>query len=75
MMSDVFLEFWTPPYTPKSDFVQFKLMPLFYDIRFWPLGRDIHIQAIQMKLILLFVCAEPAILGSIKTVLKFKYRI
>jgi hypothetical protein len=28
-----------------------------------------------MKLILLFVWAEPAILGSTKTALKFKYEI
>ena len=41
--------------------------------------RDIHIsrvlQTIQMKPILLCVCAEPAILGSTKTALKFKYEI
>ena len=47
------------------------------------LGRDIHIehmwyrvlQTIQMKLILLCVCAEPAVLDSAKTALKFKYEI
>ena len=33
------------------------------------------IQTIQMKLILLCVLAEPAILGSTKTALKFKYEI
>ena len=33
------------------------------------------LQTIQMKLILLCVWAEPAILGSTKTVLKFKYEI
>ena len=33
------------------------------------------LQTIQMKLILLCVWAEPAILGSIKTALKFKYEI
>ena len=32
-------------------------------------------QTIQMKLILLCVWAEPAILGSTKTALKFKYEI
>ena len=32
-------------------------------------------QTIQMKLILLCVCAERAVLGSDKTVLKFKYEI
>ena len=45
--------------------------------------RDIHIasltyrvlQTIQMKLILLCVWAERAILGSAKTALKFKYEI
>ena len=31
------------------------------------------LQTIQMKLILLWVWAEPAILGSTKTALKFKY--
>ena len=31
------------------------------------------LQTIQMKLILLCVLAEPAILGSTKTALKFKY--
>ena len=40
-------------------------------------GRDIHIvlQTIQMKLILLCVWAEPAVLGSAKTALKLKYEI
>ena len=33
------------------------------------------LQTIQMKLILLCVWAEPAILGSTKTALKFKYEI
>ena len=33
------------------------------------------LQTIQMKLILLCVCAEPAVLGSTKTALKFKYEI
>ena len=39
--------------------------------------RDIHIECstIQMKLILLCVWAEPAVLGSTKTALKFKYEI
>ena len=39
--------------------------------------RDIHrvLQTIQMKLILLCVWAEPAILGSTKTALKFTYEI
>ena len=40
--------------------------------------RDIHIecfQTIQMKLILLCVWAELAVLGSTKTALKFKYEI
>ena len=40
---------------------------------------DIHIyrvlQTIQMKLTLLCVWAEPAVLGSAKTALKFKYEI
>ena len=31
------------------------------------------IQTIQMKLIFLCVWAEPAVLGSTKTALKFKY--
>ena len=31
------------------------------------------LQTIQMKLILLCVWAEPAVLGSTKTALKFKY--
>ena len=44
------------------------------------LVRDIHItyrvlQTIQMKLILLCVWAERAVLGSAKTALKFKYEI
>jgi hypothetical protein len=33
------------------------------------------LQTIQMKLILLCVWAEPAVLGSAKTGLKFKYEI
>ena len=33
------------------------------------------LQTIQMKLILLCVWAEPAVLGSAKTALKFIYRI
>ena len=33
------------------------------------------LQTIQMKLILLCVWAEPAVLGSAKTSLKFKYEI
>ena len=33
------------------------------------------LQTIQMKLILLCVWAEPAVLGSTKTVLKFKHEI
>ena len=39
--------------------------------------RDIHrvLQTIQMKLILLCVWAEPAVLGSAKTALKFKHEI
>ena len=41
--------------------------------------RDIHIcrmlQKIQVTLILLCVLAEPAVLGSAKTALKFKYEI
>ena len=33
------------------------------------------LQTIQMKLILLYVWAEPAVLGSTETALKFKYEI
>ena len=33
------------------------------------------LQTIQMKLILLFVWAEWAVLGSAKSALKFKYKI
>ena len=33
------------------------------------------LQTIQMKLILLCVWAEPAVCGSTKTALKFKYEI
>ena len=33
------------------------------------------LQTIQMKLILLWVWAEPAVLGGAKTALKFKYEI
>ena len=33
------------------------------------------LQTIQMKLLILCVWAEPAILGSTKTALKFKYEI
>ena len=33
------------------------------------------LQTIQMKLILLCVLAEPAVLGSTRTALKFKYEI
>ena len=33
------------------------------------------LQTIQMKLILLWVWAEPAVLGRAKTALKFKYEI
>ena len=44
------------------------------------MSRDIHItyrvlQTIQMKLILLCVWTEPAVLGSAKTALKFIYKI
>ena len=43
------------------------------------LGRDIYtyrvLQTIQMKLILLWVWAERAVLGTAKTALKFKYEI
>ena len=35
----------------------------------------IVLQTIQMKLILLSVWAEPAVFGSTKTALKFKYKI
>ena len=35
----------------------------------------IVLQTIQMKLILLCVWAEPAVMGSTKTALKFKYEI
>ena len=40
-------------------------------------SRDIHrvIQTIQMKIILLCAWAEPAVFGSAKTALKFKYEI
>ena len=34
MMSDVFSGFFLPPNPPKSDFVRFQLMPLFYEVRF-----------------------------------------
>ena len=42
--------------------------------------RDVHttyrvLQTIQMKLILLCVVAEPAVLGSTKSALKFKFEI
>ena len=48
--------------------------------REWATSRDTHIeirvlQTIQMKLILLCVWAEPVVLGSAKTALKFKYEI
>ena len=33
------------------------------------------LQTIQMKLILLWVLAQPAVLGRAKTALKFKYEI
>ena len=33
------------------------------------------LQTIQMKFIFIFVLAEPAVLGSAKTALKFKYEI
>ena len=57
-----------------------------YGLDFLPLliflveSRDIHIdyrvlQTIQMRLKLLYVWAEPAVLGSAKTALKFKYEI
>ena len=40
-------------------------------------GRYINIvlQTIQMQLIFLCVWAEPAVLGSVKTALKFKYEV
>ena len=44
----------------------------------WPGGQSYIyqvLQTIQMKLILLCVLAEPAVLGSNKTALKFKYEI
>ena len=51
----------------------------YFHKRFWAVIRDIHIecskQTIQMKLILLCVWAELAVLGSTKTALKFKYEI
>ena len=46
---------------------------------FLALNRDIHtyrvLQTIQMKLILLWVWAEQAVLGRAKTALEFKYEI
>ena len=45
---------------------------------FWPFAQSYVyqvLQTIQMKLILLCVCAEPAVLGSAKTALKFIYKI
>ena len=48
-------------------------------IDFYVMTRDIHtyraLQTIQMKLRLLCVWAEPAVFGSAKTALKFKYEI
>jgi hypothetical protein len=61
-------------------YVQFFLMQSTIDsASFEDLLRDIHIhrvlQTIQMKLILLCVWAERAVLGNSKTALKFKYKI
>ena len=49
-------------------------IPMIFDIE----SRDITyrvLQTIQMKLILLCVWAEPAVLGSAKTALKFKFKV
>ena len=51
-----------------------------FEHNFLVAARDIQytyrvLQTIQMKRILLCVWAEPAILGSAKTALKFKYEI
>ena len=50
----------------------------FRSICFWPdFQRYTYrvLQTIQMKLIVLYVLAEPAVLGSTKTALKLKYEI
>ena len=61
-----------------------KFKPIFQSVKgtgtIHVLGRDIHytyreLQTIQMKLILLFVWAERAVLCCAKTALKFKYEI
>ena len=51
---------------------------IWYFGRFLPFGQSYIyqvVQTIQMKLILLCVWAEPAVLGRAKTALKFKYEI
>ena len=52
------------------------ILILYYEISVQS-QRYIHrvLQTIQMKLILLWVWAEPAVLGRAKTALKFKYEI
>ena len=64
-----------PEKTTKG-FCQFSKPNKWY---FQPNFRDIHKykvpQTVQMKLTLLCVWAEQAILGSAKTALKFKYEI
>ena len=55
-----------------------KYVPLRLAVLFWTSNQRYTyrvLQTIQMKLILLWVWAEQAILGRAKTALKFKYEI
>ena len=55
-----------------------KCYTFYLAVDYWKLGQRYTyrvLQTIQMKLIVLCVWAEPAVLGSTKTALKFKYEI
>ena len=68
---------WRVPWTSQRSKNRFKASLLLQFCKSF--ARDIHInrvfQTIQMKLMLLWVWAEQAILGRAKTALKFKYEI
>ena len=55
--------------------VSASIFPWFFFWSFYQRYTYRVLQTIQMKLILLCIWAEPAILGSTKTALKFKYEI
>ena len=63
---------------PKWRFCLSQWVDILYEVAFLTARQRYTyrvLQTIQMKLILLYVWAEPAVLGSTKTALKFKYEI